>query len=422
VSALPIHMKVLISGAGMAGSSLAFWLAKLGHEVTVIERFPDLRATGLQIDLRGHGISVLKRMGLSDIYRSMAVPEQGLQVVDRSGRRRAFFPANTSGKGLQSFTTDWEIMRGDLCHLLHDAAVKHGAKYVFGSMVEGFQEKEVEGLEVNFKDGKKEVFDLLVGADGVHSRTRTMMLPGAPDAFYPIGASRGSGTIIAYCTIPCPIQEGEEYIATMFMAPGRRGVMTRRNNADSIQAYLGYTTNLAGIDRMNSARGDITKQKSVLTETLRGAGWRMEELLKSLGDATDFYCEHLGLVKLEKWSRGRVVLLGDAAYCPSVNTGMGTTSALVGAYILAGEIGRVDKGAEGLEGSLQAYENKFRPFMDQVQKGVDESGSEMPSSAFSIGVLNILMGVASFFKVDIGSWMIKEKVKNWDLPEYKDMV
>lgn len=163
-------LKVLISGAGIAGNALAFWLTKLGHDVTVIERFASLRTNGLQIDLRGHGIEVLKRMGLEPAFRAKCAPEQGMQVVDKRGKQRAFFPANKTGQGTQNFTSEYEIMRGDLCQLLFDAS-KAKTKFVFGDCVERFKNME-DGVEVRFKDGKKEIFDLLVGADGVGSQTR----------------------------------------------------------------------------------------------------------------------------------------------------------------------------------------------------------------------------------------------------------
>ncbi|RYO93407.1 hypothetical protein DL762_001106 [Monosporascus cannonballus] len=133
------QLKVLTVGAGIAGNSLAFWLSKLGHNVTVVERFPSLRTTGLQADLRGHRIEVPRRTGLEKAFRSLAVPEQGIQIVDSSGRRRAYFPANNkSGQGRQAFTSDFEIMRGDLCRLLYDAT-KDRSEYVFGTSVEGFE-------------------------------------------------------------------------------------------------------------------------------------------------------------------------------------------------------------------------------------------------------------------------------------------
>jgi 2-polyprenyl-6-methoxyphenol hydroxylase-like FAD-dependent oxidoreductase len=127
---------------------------KLGHDVTVVERFPSLRAMGLQIDLRGHGIEVMRRMGLEEAFRSKSAPEQGLQIVDKSGRRRAYFPSNKGSKGPQNFTTDFEIMRGDLYRLIYDTT-KDRAKYIFGTSIESFEEKD-SSVEIRFTNGKTE--------------------------------------------------------------------------------------------------------------------------------------------------------------------------------------------------------------------------------------------------------------------------
>lgn len=154
-------MKVLVIGGGIAGNALTFWLSKLGHHVTVIERFPTLRATGLQIDLRGHGIEVMKRMGLEEGFRAKSAPEQGMQIVDSAGRQRGYWPVNKSGKGLQSFTTEWEIMRGDFCQLMFEVC-KDRAKYIFGTSVESFEERDdLDAVEVRFTDGKIDHFDLV---------------------------------------------------------------------------------------------------------------------------------------------------------------------------------------------------------------------------------------------------------------------
>jgi 2-polyprenyl-6-methoxyphenol hydroxylase-like FAD-dependent oxidoreductase len=177
----------------------------------------------------------MRRMGLEKDFGSKSAPEQGLQIVDKSGRRRAYFPANKGSKGPQNFTTDFEIMRGDLCRLVYDAT-KDQAKYVFGTSIESFDQKD-SSVEVRFTDGKTDRFDLLVGADGQGSRTRKMMLGSdTADGFYPLG---GGGVYVAYFTIPRPIQEGEAYIATSYMAPRKRGVMTRRHNPHKIEVYLG---------------------------------------------------------------------------------------------------------------------------------------------------------------------------------------
>jgi 2-polyprenyl-6-methoxyphenol hydroxylase-like FAD-dependent oxidoreductase len=417
-------LKVLITGAGIAGNALAFWLSKLGHNVTVIERFPALRASGLQIDLRGPGIEVLHRMGLTEAYRTKIAPEQGTRFVDKHGRQRAYFPANTSGKGPQSFTTEYEIMRGDFCKILYEAARKQGAGFRFWTRVEGFAQDDA-GVDVRFEDGKRERFDLLVGADGVGSKTRKMMLGSdTQDGFHALGR-----VYVAYFTVARPVQEGEGNLATLYIAPGGRGIMTRRHNPHELQVYIG---GIAGADRFAIARrGNVQEEKDAITDIFKGSGWITDEILESMHDTQDFYCERLGLVKLEHWSHGRVVLVGDAAHCPSANTGMGTTSSMIGAYILAGEIGKHCKIAAGGDGvmdglavSLKAYEDKFQPFMDEITKGLVETGGRrdtLPTSPFGIAVMNRVLGFVSFLKIDITKWIFKENIPGWGLPDYPEL-
>lgn len=424
-------LKVLVSGGGITGNALAFWLSKLGHDVTVVERFPSLRATGLQIDLRGHGIEVMKRMGLEDAFRSKSVDEQGVQMVDYSGKQRAFFPANKSGEGLQSFTSDYEIMRGDLCHLIYDAA-KNRAKYIFGTSIESFEETN-SSVEVRFTDGKTDRFDLVIGADGQGSHTRKMMRGSeTANGFHPLG-----GDTIAYFTIPRPIQEGERYIATAYIAPGKRAIMTRRHNPHKVQAYLMCT---ADPERQKTIhKGNVQQEKEAFAEIFQGAGWQTEELLNSMNNSDDFYCERIGIVKLDSWSRGRVALVGDAAYCPSANTAMGTTSSLVGAYVFAGAIGRhcrrsneeginrSDDTQDGVATALEAYERTFRPFMDQVQRGISTENKSrwdmVPSTSFTIAILTYLVGIVSFLRLHvIFEWLFREDIKGWDLPEYEEIL
>lgn len=427
------NLRILISGAGIAGNALAFWLNRLGHDVTVVERYPVLRATGLQLDLRGPGVEVLRRMGLEQAFRETSAPEEGMQVVDSKGRQRAWFPAaGPDGKNKNGLTAEFEIMRGDLCRLFHDAATKPvgngGAKYKFGTSIKSF-EQDNDSVDVRFENGETERYDLLVGADGQWSRTRKMMLGveaasgGVPHAD---GLQPLQGLFFAYFTMRRPMKEGEKFIATSYIAPGKRGILTRRHNPHEMQVMFSCKTDA---DRLkNARRGDIEEEKQGFAEIFQGAGWQAEELLKAMWDADDFYCERLGLVKLDPWSQGHVTLVGDAAYCPTVFTGMGTTSAVVGAYILAGEINRHWRshgGTESLSPALTAYEAKFRPFMEDLQKGVVENSArmwDMMGSAFSVAVINWALSMASFFGLGTGMFSVRDTVKGWELPQYEGMI
>ncbi|KAB8234189.1 uncharacterized protein BDW43DRAFT_274523 [Aspergillus alliaceus] len=408
------QLKVLICGAGIAGNALAFWLSKMGHNVTVVERHSTLRATGLQVDLREPGITVLQRMGLMHDYRAKAIHEQGMEIVDRAGKRKAYFSANRSGLGMQSFTTDYEIMRGDLCRLLYDAT-KDRTTFIFGTLIEDFTQRD-DHVEVSFSDGKRDQFDLLVGADGQWSRTRNIILGAEPDPNHPLGVH------IGYFTTPRPIEPGEEYNAAIYIAPGRRFIFTRRHSPHAIQVYLACKTES---DRLNNARGNIAEEKECLAEIFRGAGWQTDRILKELEAADDFYCERLGVVRMDAWFSHRVALVGDAAYCPSATTGMGTTSGLVGAYVLAGEINKshqANKGSkESLPLALKAYDDTYRPFMTQVQKGITKGSTfwdYTPSSQWGIALLHLVLSVAAFLRLDILSqWVIREDEK-WPLPNY----
>ncbi|WKA29527.1 FAD-dependent monooxygenase [Bradyrhizobium roseum] len=168
-------LNVLICGGGCAGPALAYWLAHSGHQVVVVERFPSLRVTGAQVDLRGQGIEAAKRMGLIDAIRSKLVDEAGVSFVDARGKTVATIMANTTGRGAQTLTSEYEIMRGDLVRILHEAT-NGMVEYRFGQTIENFEQND-EKVVAHFSDDTSEVFDLLVGADGQGSRIRKNMLP-----------------------------------------------------------------------------------------------------------------------------------------------------------------------------------------------------------------------------------------------------
>lgn len=382
----------------------------------------------------------MKRMGLEQAFRAKTVPEEGIQIVDSTGKQRAWFPATKPKPGQrQGFTTEYEIMRGDICSILHDAASspvfttqtgtqhdKKSAKFVYGASVQAFEHND-NAVEVRFEDGSTSSYDLVVGADGQWSRTRRLMVAAdtsdsASDSDH--GLHRIPGLYFAYFTMQQPIREGEGYVATSYLTSQRRGILTRRHSPTEMQVMLSFQNKSEHLE--NIRRGDVTAEKKAIADIFRGAGWRADEIVTSMMHAPDFYLERLGYVKLAPWSHGRVTLVGDAAHCPTVLTGMGTTSAMVGAYILAGEIGR--HGSENLAAALESYEARFRPFIDQVQKGVvDNSASKMwmmMDTAMQIRFVNWLLGVASFLAKWINiadAFGIADTVKGWDLPEYQEL-
>ena len=438
-------LKILVVGAGIAGNALAFWLSKLGHSVTIIERHSELRVNGLQLDLRGDGIEVIKRMGVEQKIRAKCVPEEGLVLVDDTGRRRAFFAANKSGKGAQSMTSEFEIMRGDLCLVLHDAAVEKGARYHFGISARSLVEKD-GSVEVELTNGRMERYDLVAGCDGQGSRVRRSILGDeSVDGNAMDSALTTLHDRVAYFTVPRPIQEGEEYVATAYLMPDRRLLLMRRHNKDEMQVYLKARTTSGSGQLKNVKRGDVKAEKEAFAELFQGAGWRTDEAVKALRDgAEDFYCQHSGFVKMERWSRGHITLVGDAGYgCPS--DGFGTSVALLGAYVLAGEIGNYCHGREdassaatkrepegrdiddGVLLALKAYEDNFQPYMKQLQKGYSAEpnfSDKIPSTPFTIDLLNRAMGIASFLKLDriASRFMPAERIKNWKMPAYEEMV
>lgn len=424
------RLRVLICGAGIAGNALAFWLSRHRDifDVTVVEHFPELRVNGLQVDIRGHGIAVTQRMGLEDAIRARCVPELGIQLIDRSGRQWGYMPANTSGHGAQSFTSEFEIVRGDLCQIFYDeASAKDNVKYKFGTSATSYNDEENGPIEVQFADGTSGTYDLLVGTDGLHSRTRKMMLAfdsGTPDAFYPLDQ------YIAYLRVPSEAKEGEDYVASAYVAPQGRFILTRRHNRHQLQVYLTGSNLSKRLD--NVTRGDTAAEKEAFALEFRGAGWRADELVDLLLESDDFYCQREGFVKLERWSRGRVTLLGDAGYCSSTN-GYGTSSVLVGAYILAGELvrhagGDISTTASqdgGLKAALDAYEQKLRPLVTLLQEDLSaEKGyfDDFELKAWHIWILYWFAWFASMLRLYKLAALFEDRgMKSWELPDYPEL-
>ncbi|MCJ1457761.1 hypothetical protein MMC28_008130 [Mycoblastus sanguinarius] len=399
-------LKILICGGGCAGPALAYWLARSGHRVTVCERFAALRASGAQIDLRAQGIEVVKRMGLLDVIRSKLVDEAGVSFVDSQGNVKGTIMANKSGKGAQSLTSEYEIMRGDLVSILYDAT-KNDVEYIFGKTVEHFEQDENQ-VVVHFSDSSSDTFDLMIGADGQGSRIRKAILPAdSPDPYWRLGIH------MAYYFIPRTMTDNN--IRRTYLSPGGRMIMRRSHNPTQTQVY--FILKDDSKDLWNLPRVPVEQQKAFWAERFRSAGWQTDRLLKGMETTENFYCQEVVQVRTDTWHKGRVVLLGDAAHCPSPFSGMGTTGSFVGAYVLAGEINR---NTENLPQAFANYDKTLRPFVNEIQKvNPFLLRLAIPETQWGIAILYFFAGLLCFLRIpDLVARFSKEKKGGWELPDY----
>lgn len=406
-------LKVLISGAGIAGPALAYWLGRSGHQVTLVERHPTLRDTGAQVDLRGQGIEAAKRMGLLDVVRARCVDEAGVAFVNAQGRACATIMANTSGEGRQTLTSEYEIMRGDLVRILYDAT-KDQATYRFGLSVDHFDQDD-ERVSAYFSDGTSEEFDMLVGADGQGSRIRRAVLPRDTN---PYRRYRRIGIHMAYWFIPRIASDSN--IRDTYNAPGGRMVMRRSHNPTETQIYFVLREN--SIEASAIHREPVENQKAFWASKFRDAGWQTDRFIEGMQTADFFYSQEVLQVRAESWSKGRVVLAGDAAHCASPFSSMGISGALVGAYVLAGEISR---NAENLPQAFARYDEVLRPFVNEIQGSVKPSLLRlgMPKAQWQISAFHAVTALAVALRIPtlIARLSPEDRGGSWRLPDYPEL-
>ncbi|MEU1086936.1 FAD-dependent monooxygenase [Streptomyces sp. NPDC005892] len=356
---------VLISGAGIAGPALAYWLRSAGLDVTVVERAPALRPGGQTVDLRGAGREVISRMGLMDRARAAAVDQRGLAMVDARDRVTAEMPTGAfDGEGIVS---EIEILRGDLARLLHDATspttatapvpggtetVPGGTEYLFDDTITALAQDD-EGVTVTFEKAGRRRFGVVVGADGPHSTVRELAFGPEADFVRPLNCWT------AWFTAREEWDLGGWF--RMYNAPGGLVASARPGRLPGeIKAGLSFRAQPFAYDRH-----DVRAQQELIARRFEGAGWEVPRLLAAMRTSEDFFFDSLAQVRLDSSSRGRTVLLGDAGHCPSPLTGMGTSLALVGAYVLAGEIST--PGAGHLD-AFRNYDRIMRPYVTRAQQ------------------------------------------------------
>ncbi len=337
--------RVLITGASISGCAVAWWLGRRGFDVTVVEQAPAFRDGGQNVDVRGAARDVLRLMKLEDAVRDRNTGERGIAWVN--GRNETVARIDMDGSKGDGPTAELEVLRGDLARLLHDEAGAH-ADFRFGDRIIGVDQKAGQA-HVTFQSGREEQFDLVVIAEGVGSRTRDLLFPGENDP-------RWMDLATAFFTIQRT--ETDSDIARWYNVVGGASAGVRPDNTSTTRAFF----NVQGQRRPTPGEG-VDDQKAFLRTRFAGAGWEVPRLLAGMADAEDFWFDDLRQVRMPRWSRGPLVLTGDAAWCVTPLGGAGASLALIGAYVLAGELSRT----ENLGEALDAYERTLRALVQKTQ-------------------------------------------------------
>jgi len=346
---------ILISGASIGGPALAFWLHRYGFDVTVVEKAHEVRRGGQAVDFKGPiHMTVLQRMGILSAVEAASVPSEDGALVNAKGRRVGVIPGAFAGGEIN-------VPRGDLAHILYDLTADT-CEYVLGNSITSLTET-ADGVDVTFVNGAPRRFDVVLGADGMHSNVRKLVF--GPEADYV--------THLGYSYALATIDAGADDV--MYNEPGRMAAL----GGLKAPAFFVFASELL------PSRDDLDAQKQQMMDAYAGGRWRLPELIGRIPSSPDFYMDSISRATLDHYSRGRVALVGDAAYGNALG-GFGTGLALVGAYVLAGELAK----AAGDHGTaFEKYEEKFRAYASISQK-VNAGRLLAPATKLGIVARNIL--------------------------------
>ncbi|WP_329391432.1 FAD-dependent monooxygenase [Streptomyces sp. NBC_01716] len=309
----------LISGASIAGPALAFWLHRYGFDVTVVERSAAVRGGGYNIDIRGAAVDVVKRMGIYDELKAVRTPPQTITFVDKDGREIASI--NTVDYVSQVNPEDLEIARGEVTTVLY-AHTRDDVEYVFNDSIATLDTHD-SGVDVTFTRGAPRTFDIVVGADGIHSNTRRLVF-GEESRF-----SRYLGYTVAIFTVDGFRAEPQR--STMYNVPGLTAAFGRTTPGGPGQAFLAFRQD----DPDALRETDFDGQCDLVARAYRNEGWRIPEIVTAMRSTDDLYFDSVGQIRMDEWSKDRVALVGDSCFAPAFLSGQGTSMALIGSYCLA---------------------------------------------------------------------------------------
>ncbi|RII15912.1 6-hydroxynicotinate 3-monooxygenase precursor [Streptomyces sp. YIM 130001] len=384
--------RVLISGASVAGPAVAYWLAEYGFRPTVVELAPALRSGGQAVDFRGEAhLSVLERMGVLDELRRLDTGGSPIRFVDEAGRTRLRLPAEFAGGAV-------EVLRGDLSRVLYEHSLP-GTEYVFGDTITRLTETP-GGIRAEFRHGVPRDFDLVIGADGLHSTVRRLAFGPEEDCVRHLGYYAATWELPNY-----PGLAGESVALNV---PGRfASIGPDHRDPSRAGAFLVFAS-----PELRYDRHDLEQHKRIVDEAFTGLGREVPVLLDSLRAAPDLYFDSISRADVDTWSKGRVALLGDAA-CGATIGGMGTGTAVVAAYVLAGELASAP--GDHLT-AFARYENRLRRYAQTCQSGADRTGKFLaPRTRFGLTARNTLLSRPLLLKAMLS---LGDRVSTVPLPNY----
>ncbi|MFB0620394.1 FAD-dependent monooxygenase [Streptomyces sp. AGS-58] len=350
------NRSVLVSGASIAGPAIAYWLHRYGFDVTIVEKAGTVRGGGYPIDIRGTAVEAVRRMGLLPQLQKVHVNTQRITFLKAGGGTVAALRPESMAIGADG---DLEVRRGDLTEILYDA-VRDSVEFMFNDSIAALDDRP-DGIEVTFRSGARRTFDVVIGADGLHSNTRRLIL-GPEERFH-----HYLGACFAGFTLPNHLGLSSEGL--LWNTPGRSAALYAVGSRQDVFGLLTFRRSDPPFDAFRNPDA----QRELLASTFPDDSWEIPRVVAEMRTAEDLFFDIVSQIRMPRWSVNRVALVGDAAYAPSFLTGQGTSLALVGAYVLAGELAADADHAKAFD----AYEEVMRPFVTLNQALANEGDTEL---------------------------------------------